>query len=115
MLAPVQADPAAMQAPCGAEAAAALPESITHHSRRMPQMKAIAYQHSLPAEDVLALQDIELPPPEPGPRDLLVAGAGRVGQPGRHQGPQAAPQPEAGEWKVLGWDAVGTSKPWAAA
>ena len=35
-------------------------------------MKAIAYYASLPINDPLALQDIELPEPVAGPRDLLV-------------------------------------------
>lgn len=33
-------------------------------------MKAVAYYHSLPIQDPLALQDIELPEPVAGPRDL---------------------------------------------
>jgi NADPH:quinone reductase-like Zn-dependent oxidoreductase len=35
-------------------------------------MKAIAYYASLPITDPNALQDIELPEPVAGPRDLLV-------------------------------------------
>ena len=36
-------------------------------------MKAIAYiEHGLPIDDPLALVELELPTPEPGPRDLLV-------------------------------------------
>ncbi|POZ99325.1 zinc-binding alcohol dehydrogenase family protein, partial [Pseudomonas sp. MWU12-2312b] len=35
-------------------------------------MKAIAFYASLPVNDPLSLQDIELPAPVAGPRDLLV-------------------------------------------
>ena len=35
-------------------------------------MKAIAYQHALPITDPLSLQDVDLPEPTPGARDLLV-------------------------------------------
>jgi NADPH:quinone reductase-like Zn-dependent oxidoreductase len=35
-------------------------------------MKAIAYLQSLPAEHPESLQDLQLPEPRPGPRDLLV-------------------------------------------
>ena len=35
-------------------------------------MKAIAYYASLPISDETSLQDIELPEPVAGPRDLLV-------------------------------------------
>ncbi len=35
-------------------------------------MKAIAYYNSLPINDPQSLQDIELPAPVAGPRDLLV-------------------------------------------
>ena len=35
-------------------------------------MKAIAYYASLPISDTKSLQDIELPEPVAGPRDLLV-------------------------------------------
>jgi D-arabinose 1-dehydrogenase-like Zn-dependent alcohol dehydrogenase len=37
-------------------------------------MKAIVYtQHGLPIDDANALVEIDLPRPQPGPRDLLVA------------------------------------------
>ena len=35
-------------------------------------MKAIAYLQSLPAEHPESLFDLQLPEPNPGPRDLLV-------------------------------------------
>ncbi|MDH6592658.1 zinc-binding alcohol dehydrogenase family protein [Variovorax sp. TBS-050B] len=70
-------------------------------------MKAIGYYQSLPIDDPESLQDIELPAPTPGPRDLLV----------RVQAVSVNPvdtkvrrnmAPEAGQPKVLGWDAAGT-------
>ncbi|WP_090769044.1 zinc-binding alcohol dehydrogenase family protein [Nonomuraea maritima] len=35
-------------------------------------MRAVAYRRPLPISDPAALEDVELPVPEPGPRDLLV-------------------------------------------
>ena len=35
-------------------------------------MKAVAYFQNLPIDNPDSLQDIELPEPQPGPRDLLV-------------------------------------------
>jgi NADPH:quinone reductase len=35
-------------------------------------MRAVAYRKSLPISDPASLEDVELPIPEPGPRDLLV-------------------------------------------
>lgn len=69
-------------------------------------MKAIAYYQSLPADDARALQDVELPDPMPGLRDLLVRVSAISVNPvdtkvRRHVAP------EAGQAKVLGWDAVG--------
>ncbi|MDG2524086.1 zinc-binding alcohol dehydrogenase family protein [Stenotrophomonas sp. HITSZ_GD] len=68
-------------------------------------MKAIAYlQHGLPAEDPRALQDIELPQPQPGPRDLRVRVQAIAVNPAdtkvRMNSPTEGP-------RVLGWDAVG--------
>ncbi|SFN24522.1 zinc-binding alcohol dehydrogenase family protein [Variovorax sp. OV329] len=70
-------------------------------------MKAIGYYQSLPIDDPAALQDLDLPEPVAGPHDLLVrVGAVSVNpvdtKVRRHS------QPEAGQAKVLGWDAVGT-------
>ncbi len=70
-------------------------------------MKAIGYRQSLPITDDNALLDIEIAAPQPRPRDLLV----------RVQAVSVNPvdtkvrkgvAPEAGQAKVLGWDAVGT-------
>jgi len=69
-------------------------------------MKAIAYQHALPINDPLALQDIELPAPVPIGRDLLVRVKAIAVNPVDTKIRQGV-APEAGQWKVLGWDAVG--------
>lgn len=69
-------------------------------------MKAIAYQQSLPIDDVRALSDVELPAPVFGEHDLLVAvRAISVNPVDTKVRRRAAPAP--GEWKVLGWDAAG--------
>lgn len=70
-------------------------------------MRAVGYQQSRVAGDPLALEDITLPDPQPGPLDLLVRveaiGVNPVDAKVRRRD-QAAP----GAWKVLGWDAAGT-------
>jgi len=70
-------------------------------------MKAIAYQAALPITNALSLQDIDLPAPQPGPRDLLVDVRAIAVNPVDSK-IRAGVSAEAGEWKVLGWDAVGT-------
>ncbi|KDN99697.1 MULTISPECIES: zinc-binding alcohol dehydrogenase family protein [Pseudomonas] len=72
-------------------------------------MKAIAYYHSLPITDPAALQDIELPAPEPGPRDLLVAVRAISVNPVDTKVRQNV-SPEGGAAKVLGWDVAGVVK-----
>ena len=72
-------------------------------------MKAIAYYHSLPIQDPLALQDIELPEPVAGPRDLLVEVKAISVNPVDTKVRQNV-QPEAGTAKVLGWDVAGVVK-----
>jgi zinc-binding alcohol dehydrogenase family protein len=69
-------------------------------------MKAIAYQHSLPIDQPLSLQDVDLPEPTPGPRDLLVEVRAVAVNPVDTK-MRMRTQPPAGEWQVLGWDAVG--------
>jgi len=69
-------------------------------------MKAIAYQQALPINDPLALQDVTLPAPEPSPRDLLVEVKAIAVNPVDTK-VRAGVSPEPGQWKVLGWDAVG--------
>ncbi|MEG2803993.1 zinc-binding alcohol dehydrogenase family protein [Stenotrophomonas sp.] len=68
-------------------------------------MKAIAYtQHGLPISDPRALQDITLPMPTPGPRDLRVAVRAISVNPvdTKVRNGVAVSEP-----RVLGWDAVG--------
>lgn len=70
-------------------------------------MKAIAYQAALPISHALSLQDVELPAPLPGPRDLLVDVRAIAVNPVDTKLRAHMPA-ESGQWKVLGWDAVGT-------
>ncbi|NVZ65074.1 zinc-binding alcohol dehydrogenase family protein [Pseudomonas gingeri] len=72
-------------------------------------MKAIAFYSSLPSSDPLSLQDIELPVPVAGPRDLLVEVKAISVNPVDTKVRQYMP-PENGEAKVLGWDAAGVVK-----
>ncbi|MDD1012886.1 zinc-binding alcohol dehydrogenase family protein [Pseudomonas rubra] len=72
-------------------------------------MKAIAYYHCLPISDAAALKDIELPAPEPGPRDLLVEVRAISVNPVDTKVRQNV-QPEGGAAKVLGWDVAGVVK-----
>lgn len=69
-------------------------------------MKAIAYYTSLPIDDPKSLQDIELPEPVAGPRDLLVEVKAISVNPVDTKVRQNA-QPEGGAAKVLGWDVAG--------
>jgi zinc-binding alcohol dehydrogenase family protein len=72
-------------------------------------MKAVAYYQSLPITDSQSLQDIDLPDPVAGPRDLLVEvkaiSVNPVDTKVRHN-----VQPEGGAAKVLGWDVAGVVK-----
>ncbi|WP_434704862.1 zinc-binding alcohol dehydrogenase family protein [Pseudomonas sp. Z1-12] len=72
-------------------------------------MKAIAYYHSLPITDPQSLQDIELPEPVAGPRDLLVEVKAISVNPVDTKVRQNV-QPEGGAAKVLGWDVAGVVK-----
>ncbi|MGJ7558331.1 zinc-binding alcohol dehydrogenase family protein [Variovorax sp. RB3P1] len=70
-------------------------------------MKAVGYYQPLPIDNPESLQDIELPAPVAGARDLLVrVKAVSVNPVDTKVRKNAAP--EAGQAKVLGWDAVGT-------
>ncbi|PLK50659.1 zinc-binding alcohol dehydrogenase family protein [Uliginosibacterium sp. TH139] len=69
-------------------------------------MKAVAYQNILPIEHSDALLDLELPEPQPGPHDLLVEVSAIAVNPVDTKVRKSA-TPAAGEFKVLGWDAVG--------
>jgi NADPH:quinone reductase len=70
-------------------------------------MKAIALTHSLPITDPASLQDIELPTPSAGPRDLLVKVEAISVNPVDYKVRQSA-APQAIAPKVLGWDVAGT-------
>lgn len=72
-------------------------------------MKAIAYYASLPIDDPKSLQDIELPEPVAGPRDLLVEVRAISVNPVDTKVRQNV-QPEGGAAKVLGWDVAGVVK-----
>jgi len=69
-------------------------------------MKAIAYRQSLPITDPQSLQEIQLPEPTPGPRDLLVAVKAISVNPVDTKVRRNV-QPENGQAKVLGWDVAG--------
>ncbi|MBA6327842.1 zinc-binding alcohol dehydrogenase family protein [Colwellia sp. MB02u-6] len=69
-------------------------------------MKAIAYTQSLPINDSASLIDIELPQPTASGVDLLVKVSSIAVNPVDYKIRQNA-APEEGEYKVLGWDAVG--------
>ncbi|KFX71644.1 NADPH:quinone reductase [Pseudomonas taeanensis MS-3] len=72
-------------------------------------MKAIAYLQSLPAEHPESLQDLQLPEPSPGPRDLLVeVKAISVNPVDTKIRSNVAPEDQ--QPKVLGWDATGVVK-----
>ncbi|WP_460123712.1 zinc-binding alcohol dehydrogenase family protein [Pseudomonas sp. H3_G09] len=72
-------------------------------------MKAIAYYACLPINDAKSLQDIELPEPVAGPRDLLVEVKAISVNPVDTKVRQNA-APENGAAKVLGWDVAGVVK-----
>ncbi|MFT9115442.1 MAG: zinc-binding alcohol dehydrogenase family protein, partial [Acetobacter malorum] len=66
-------------------------------------MRAIGYQMPLPIENPAALQDIDLPKPVPSGRDLLVEIRAVSVNPVDTKVRSSA-TPEAGQWRVLGWD-----------
>ena len=70
-------------------------------------MRAVGYQLSLPITDEASLVDIELPVPEAHGRDLLVAVKAVSVNPVDTKIRKRV-VPDAGEWKVLGWDCAGT-------
>ena len=70
-------------------------------------MKAIGYYQPLPIDNPESLQDIELPAPVAGPRDLLVRVKAISVNPVDTK-VRKNMAPEAGQPKVLGWDAAGT-------
>ena len=72
-------------------------------------MKAIGYQKSLPIENELSLQDIELEMPTAHGHDILVEVKAVSVNPVDFKIRQAMPAAE-GEYKVIGWDATGVVK-----
>jgi len=69
-------------------------------------MKAIGYSRPLPITDADSLIDIELPRPVAGGHDLLVQIKAIAVNPVDYKIRQNVPAAE-GEYKVIGWDAVG--------
>ncbi|WP_233887507.1 zinc-binding alcohol dehydrogenase family protein [Paraburkholderia flagellata] len=69
-------------------------------------MKAIGYYRNLPISDPESLIDLELPDPQPGPRDLLVEVHAVSVNPVDVK-VRANVAPENGDAKVIGWDASG--------
>jgi NADPH:quinone reductase len=69
-------------------------------------MRAIGYQTPGDIDAPESLLDIDLPRPEPGPRDLLVEVRAISVNPVDTKVRRRA-APESGDWKVLGWDAAG--------
>ena len=72
-------------------------------------MKAVAYFQNLPIDHPDALQDIDLPEPTPGPRDLLVEVRAISVNPVDTKIRRNA-APENGQPRVLGWDVSGVIK-----
>jgi len=72
-------------------------------------MKAVGYTRNLPVTDPACLVDLELPAPEPGPRDLLVEVRAVSVNPVDTKQRAKAPPP-AGQARVLGFDAAGVVK-----
>jgi len=72
-------------------------------------MKAIGYQKSLPIENELSLQDIELETPTAHGHDILVEVKAVSVNPVDFKIRQAMPAAD-GEYKVIGWDATGVVK-----
>jgi len=69
-------------------------------------MRAIGYQETGPIDRADSLVDIELPKPEPTGRDLLVEIRAVSVNPVDTK-VRVRAKPEAGQWRVLGWDAAG--------
>lgn len=69
-------------------------------------MKAVGYRQSLPIDQPGALEDLELPPPVAGPRDLVVRVAAVSVNPVDTK-VRKNRSPAEGKPEILGWDAVG--------
>ena len=74
-----------------------------------PLMKAVAFSRHLPIDDPEALQDIALPRPQPGPRDLLVRVEAASVNPvdAKLRGPRPGAPALLDQPRVLGFDAAG--------
>ncbi len=72
-------------------------------------MRAVAYQNPLPISAESALIDVDLPMPEASGRDLLVEIKAVSVNPVDTK-VRAGVTPDAGQYKVLGWDAAGIVK-----
>ena len=73
----------------------------------IPQtMRAVAYTKSLPIDHPDSFEDVELPVPQPGPRDLLVRVEAIALNPVDYKIRERVDP--GGTPKVLGWDAAGT-------
>ncbi|HEY6499258.1 MAG TPA: alcohol dehydrogenase catalytic domain-containing protein, partial [Streptosporangiaceae bacterium] len=70
------------------------------------KMRAVGYRRALPISDPASLEDLEVPVPEPGPRDLLVRVEAVSVNPVDVK-VRASSDP-GGEPKILGYDAAGT-------
>ena len=73
------------------------------------EMKAVAFSRHLPIDDPEALQDIVLPRPQPGPRDLLVRVEAASVNPvdAKLRGPRPGAPALLDQPRVLGFDAAG--------
>jgi len=69
-------------------------------------MRAVGYQKPAPITDEASLVDIELPKPEAKGRDLLIEVKAISVNPVDTKMRRGS-VPEAGQWRVLGWDAAG--------
>ena len=70
------------------------------------KMRAVGYRKALPVSDPASLEDLEVPVPEPGPRDLLVRVEAVSVNPVDVK-VRASSDP-GGEPRILGYDAAGT-------
>ena len=69
-------------------------------------MRAVGYKTCLPIQHAEALLDFEAPSPVPGPKDLLVEIRAVSVNPVDTK-VRRGMAPQAGDWRILGWDAAG--------
>jgi len=72
-------------------------------------MKAIGYKNTLPIENELSLQDIELDTPSASGKDILVEVKAISVNPVDYK-IRKSRKPQEGKWEVIGWDATGIVK-----